>query len=268
MLDNDDDLARFAESGPPALPTATVAGRISNAGASIWFASYGRGPAVVLLHGGMGHSGNWGYQVPDLVANGYQVVVIDSRGHGRSTRDAQPYSYDLLGSDVLAVLDDLDIGRARFVGWSDGACTALVLAARFPLRVASVFFFGCNMDNSGTYEHIEFGTTLQRCIARHQLDYTNLSATPDGFEEFAQAVGLMQRSQPNYSAEALAAIAVPVLIVQSEFDEFIRPEHALYLAQTLPHATYILLPGVSHFAPLQRPSQFTRTILDFLANQP
>jgi len=149
------------------------------------------------------------------------------------------------------------------VGWSDGACTALVLASHNPARAAGVFFFACNMDPSGTKE-IEFGPTIQRCFSRHVKDYARLSATPDKFEEFAEAVGLMQRTQPNYSAQDLARISVPVAIVQSEHDEFIKPEHAEYLARSIPNAQYIFLPGVSHFAPLQRPEQFNRALMGFL----
>ena len=44
--------------------------------------------AVILPHGGLGHSGNWGYQVPTLIGSGYHTVLIDSRGHGRSARRA------------------------------------------------------------------------------------------------------------------------------------------------------------------------------------
>jgi pimeloyl-ACP methyl ester carboxylesterase len=149
------------------------------------------------------------------------------------------------------------------VGWSDGACTALVLADKAPGRAAGVFFFACNMDPSGTREY-EFTPTVQRCFSRHVKDYQQLSPTPGKFDEFSEAVGLMQRTEPNYSAEDLARIQVPVTIVQSEHDEFIKQEHAEYLAHTIPNAEFVYLPGVSHFAPLQRPEQFNATILAFL----
>ena len=74
----------------------------------------------------------------------------------------------------------------------------------------------------------------------------------------------MQRTQPDYSAEDLAQIRVPVAIVHSEHDEFIKREHAEYLAQSIPEAEFIYLPGVSHFAPLQRPEQFNSAMLAFL----
>ena len=168
-----------------------------------------------------------------------------------------------MGSDVLAVMDTLNIEKAALVGWSDGACTALVLASKVPARVAGVFFFACNMDPSGTKE-VEFTPVLRRCFSRHVKDYERLSATPDKFDEFSEAVSLMQRTQPNYTANDLAQISVPVAIVQSEHDEFIKREHAEYLARSIPYAEYIFLPDVSHFAPLQRPGQFNAVILAFL----
>jgi pimeloyl-ACP methyl ester carboxylesterase len=260
----DDDLTNFAAEGALALPQATAEGHVAHDGAEIWYATYGAGAPVILLHGGLGHSGNWGYQVPALVNAGYRAILIDSRGHGRSTRDERPYSYELMASDVLAVMDTLAVPRAAFVGWSDGACIALVLASQSPERATGVFFFGCNMDPSGTKELAWPNPILDNCFSRHTADYARLSATPDDFKPFADAVGLMMATQPNYTVPDLAAIRVPVTVVQSEHDEFIKREHAEYLAQHIPGAELIILPEVSHFAPLQRPGQFNATILTYL----
>ena len=259
----DDDLSKFEAEGAEPLPVTNEQGTIENEGARIWYATYGSGRPVILLHGGMGNSGNWGYQVPALVKNGYRAVVIDSRGHGRSTRDERPYSYDQMAADVVAVMDALGIKKAGLVGWSDGACTALILAAKDAERAAGVFYFACNMDPTGTKE-FKMTPIIQRCLNRHKKDYAELSATPEDFEAFSEAVGRMQRTQHNYSAEDLAKISVPVAIVQSEQDEFIKREHAEYLARSIPKAEFIFLPGVSHFAPLQRPEEFNNVMLAFL----
>lgn len=259
----DDELERFAAEGAAPLPVAEESGFVEREGARIWYAAYGAGVSVILLHGGLGHSGNWGYQVAALVESGYRVVVIDSRGHGRSTRDGRPFSYGLMADDLAAVMDALRMEQAALVGWSDGACTALVLAAKAPARVAGVFFFACNMDPSGT-KPFEETPALKRCFARHGKDYAELSATPGKFKELVDDVGVMQRTQPDYSATELAAIRVPVVIVQSERDEFIRQEHAEYLARTIPGAELIVLEGVSHFAPVQRPEVFNGAVLGFL----
>jgi pimeloyl-ACP methyl ester carboxylesterase len=159
-------------------------------------------------------------------------------------------------------MDALGLEQAALVGWSDGACTALVLVAQSPSRVLGVFFFACNMDPSGV-KKFEPTPTLDRCFARHRKDYAELSQTPERFDRFVEDVSLMQRTQPNYSAQDLASISVPVLVVQSEHDEFIKREHAEYLSKTIPGAELVILNGVSHFAPLQRPELFNATVLKF-----
>ena len=252
---NDDDLARFESQGgtrcrrPMSKDGWNTTARASGTRRS---AMARRSCCARRL----GHSGNWGNQVPALLAAGYRAIVIDSRGHGRSTRDDEPYSYERMASDVLAVLDALHVDRARFVGWSDGACIALVLADRAPERAAGVFFFACNMDPSGTKEIVP--SAARPLLRAHRKDYAALSATPDQFDAFVAAVSEMMRTQPDYRAQDLAAIAVPVTIVLGEHDEFIRPEHAAYLASTIPGATLTTLPGVSHLRRCSGPSGSTR----------
>lgn len=263
MEDHDDDLTKFQTNGAAPLPAPGEQGDVEHEGARIRYSTYGAGPAVILLHGGLGHSGNWGYQVPALVGSGYRAVLIDSRGHGRSTRDARPFSYELMASDVLAVMDTLHLEKATLVGWSDGAATALITATKAPARVAGVFFFACNMDPRGV-KLIEPSPLLNRCFGRHASDYAQLSATPEQFQDFVVAVTTMQQTQPNFTADDLAKIRVPVVIAQSEHEEFIKPEHAEYLARSIPNAEFVALDGVSHFAPLQRPEQFNAAMLAFI----
>lgn len=264
MLDADDDLQHFAARGL-ALPPGGVEGHVTHDGARIWHMRYGAGKPVILLHGGLGHAGNWGKQVPALVAAGYQVVAIDSRGHGRSTRDARPFTYTRMARDTRAVMDVLGLGKAALIGWSDGACTALLLAGQIPERVAGVFFFACNVDPSGTKALDESNPLLGRCFSRHKQDYAALSPTPDRFDALLADLGEMQRTQPNLSAADLAAIKVPVWSVIGAHDEFIKQDHAEYIAQGIPGAHFREMPGVSHFAPLQRPASFNATLLEFLS---
>ncbi len=265
MTFRDLDLTYVESHGIPSLPEPREHGFVENEGARIWYASHGSGPAVILLHGGMGNSGNWGYQVPAIVEAGYRAVIIDSRGHGRSTRDAREYSYQLMAADTRAVMDRLGIEKAAIVGWSDGADTALILAQETPERVAGIFFFACNVDDTGTKPFV-FTPVIGRIWQQHQKDYAAFSATPGDFDALSAAVETMQRTQPNLSAAALAGISVPVAAVLGEFDEFIEQEHMTYLAKTLPDATLHVLPGLSHFAPLQGPDVFNGAVMTFLTS--
>lgn len=259
----DDDVARFVTAGAPALPDGER-GYVDHDGARIWYLAAGSGRPVVLLHGGYGNSENWGYQVPALLDRGYRVIAIDSRGHGRSTRDARPFRYERMAADVGAVLDALHLERAALVGWSDGATIALIFALIAPARAAGVFFFGGNMDPGGVRAITHPNVVLQRMFSRHAHDYARRSPTPDRFSTLVADVGLMMKTEPNYSVAQLAGVRAPVAIVHAEHEEFITREHADYLAQAIPGARLIALPGVSHFAPLQRPERFNHAMLAFL----
>ena len=84
---------------------------------------------MIFLHGGLANTDYWGGQVPAVAAH-HTVILMDSRGHGRSTRDARPYGYDLMADDVVALMDSLKIARADIVGWSDGGILGIDLAMR------------------------------------------------------------------------------------------------------------------------------------------
>ncbi len=66
METNDDNLRRFEHEGALPLPETEDCGYVENDGARIWYAAFGAGAPIILLHGGLGHGGNWGYQVPEL----------------------------------------------------------------------------------------------------------------------------------------------------------------------------------------------------------
>lgn len=249
---------------PKPLPPASISGFVPHDGARIWFQSFGSGPPVILLHGGLANSRYWGDQVPALTRAGYRVVVIDSRGHGRSSRDARPYTYELMASDVVAVMDRLGLGKAAVAGWSDGAIIGLVMAIRDPARLTRVFAFAANMDPSGVKPDVDKNPTFARFEARAARDYAALSPTPRGYADFSKAINRMWATEPDYKAADLARIRTPVAIVDGDHDEAIKREHTEYLARTIPGARLVILPGVSHFAMLQRPAEFNAALLAFL----
>lgn len=252
---------------PPArpLPATTSSGYVVHDGARIYYATFGRGPPVILLHGGFGNTEVWGNQVPALMRAGYQVVAIDSRGHGRSSRDARPYTYELMASDVVAVMDQLALPPAAVVGWSDGAIIGLVLALHNPDRVTRVFAFAANMDPSGVTPGVEHNPTFLRFMAKAERDYRRLSPTPGGFADFEQAIEHMWDTEPNYTAADLARIRTPVAIVDGDHDEAINRSHTEYLARSIPAAQLIILRDASHFAMFQQPRTFNQAMLAFLS---
>jgi len=251
----------------PELPKGAVEIVATIDGARIWSAQWGTdapGVPVLLLHGGEGNSNYFGHLVPMLVQNGYRVIAIDSRGHGRSTRTDTPLTYHLMAADVIQVLDRLKISRVSLVGWSDGGCIGLDLAINHTRRLARLFAFGADADVSGVKEDGGDTPMFRAYLTRVREEYGRLSPTPDQWPNFDAAVMKMWYSLPAYTTDQLRSIAVPTTIADGEHDEAIRPEHVRYMAATIPHARLVIMPGVSHFAMLQDPKVFGAAVLEFL----
>jgi pimeloyl-ACP methyl ester carboxylesterase len=217
------------------------------------------------LHGGMESSLSWGNQVPALVKTHHKVILIDSRGHGRSTLGPYPLSYEKMQSDVVAVMDTLHLKKASFVGWSDGANISLIMAMKNPERVNRVYAFGASMKTDAAVSGALTSPILSEVAARLAKDYARISPTPDGFGTLHQALDTMQKKEPNYTTKELAAIKVSkIAIAEGDHEEFITRAHTEYLAATIPGAKLIILPNVSHFAPWQNSTTFNNSIIRFL----
>ena len=265
MIPRDDDLARFAADGTPELPPADRDGSAERDGARIRFASYGSGAPVVLLHGGLGHSGNWFHQLAPLRESGRRVVLIDSRGHGRSTRDGRPYSYGVMADDVLAVMGTLGIDRAAFVGWSDGAVTGLLTAMHRPDRVARLFTFGANFSDDGAKAGGGRTPVFAAYSSRCRAEYRTLSPEPDKWPELIAGLRATWHSEVHITKRKLATLKCPTTMCVGQYDEIIKWERAQDMAGAIPGGRFVLLPGVSHFGMLQNPQLFNRALEEFLA---
>jgi pimeloyl-ACP methyl ester carboxylesterase len=260
-------LERWETLPPTPAPIATDrSGEAEANGIKIHYAIYGRGSPVIFLHGGLANSNYWGNQVPAVAAR-HTVILMDSRGHGRSTRDARPYGYDLMADDVVALMDALKIPKADIVGWSDGGIIGIDLALRHKDRVGKVFAFAANTLTSGVVEDVEKNPTFAAFIARAGKEYAALSATPNEYAAFVEQISKMWFDEPNWTDAELEAIDTPVLVVDGDHDEAIKRAHTEYIAATIPHAGLLTLPNVSHFAFLQDPDQFNFAILHFLGDE-
>ena len=180
---------RWETLPPTPAPIATDrCGEAEANGIKIHYAIYGQGSPVIFLHGGLANTDYWGNQVPAVAAH-HIVILMDSRGHGRSTRDARPYGYDLMADDVVALMDVLKIPKADVVGWSDGGILGVDLAMRHKERVGKVFAFAANTVTSGVVEGVEKNPTFAAYIERAGHEYAEHSATPKEYDAFDHAGG-------------------------------------------------------------------------------
>jgi pimeloyl-ACP methyl ester carboxylesterase len=250
----------------PTLPKADRSGLAAVSGIKIWYAVFGHGQPVIMLHGGLANANYWGNQVRALDKR-YQVIVMDSRGHGRSSRNEQPYGYDLMASDVLGLMDYLKIKKAAIVGWSDGAIIGLDIAMHHPERVSKLFAFAANSDPSGVAD-ITKSPVFNSFIARAGDEYKRLSPTPTQYTDFVNQITKMWETQPHWTDADLAKIQVPTWIVDGDHDEAIKRENTEFMAAHIEGAGLLIQPEVSHFSFLQDPRQFTNDVLHFLEHVP
>src|ERR687884_2181934 len=114
--------------------SSTLEQTVSVNGIEMYYEIRGHGEPLVLLHGGGGIGANWQLifkEPPD----GYQLIVPDLRGHGRSTNPSAEFTFRQAALDVLALLDHLGIGQFKAIGLSMGAKTLLHVATQQTARV-------------------------------------------------------------------------------------------------------------------------------------
>jgi pimeloyl-ACP methyl ester carboxylesterase len=246
----------------PALPPPERSGTAPVNGIRMWYAVYGHGAPVILVHGGLASSNYWGLQIPALAPR-FEVIVVDSRGHGRSTRNSEPITYHLMASDVLALMDALQVRKAALVGWSDGAIIGLDIAIHNPERLSRLFAFAANSDPSGVKD-VGKNPAFAAYLSRTRDEYQKLSPTPKEFKAFHDQLKKLWDTEPHFSDDQLRSIKVPTWIVDGDRDELIKRQDTDHMSALIPGAGELILPRVSHFAFLQDPEQFNEALLHFL----
>ena len=215
------------------MPVPASSGLAEVNGISMYYATFGAGAPVLMIHGGMASSDEWGAQVADLMKD-HLVIVADSRGHGRSSRDDRPFSYDLMADDYIALLDFLDIPKVDLVGWSDGAIIGLDIAMRFPERLDDLFAQGANVTPDGVSFDVPPSAAAEAFFGWMADDYARMSPTPDEYEAFSAQMFAMYEREPNWSDEKLATITTPTTIALAEHDEIISRPHTEHMAEVIP----------------------------------
>lgn len=243
----------------PVMPAAASSGMAPVNGIQMYFATYGAGDPVLLIHGGLGHADIWANQVADLMAD-HLVIVADSRGHGRSSRNADPFSYDLMSEDYVALLDFLKIDKVDLVGSSDGGIIGLDIAMKHPERLDHLFVDAANITVDGVDPAVATNATFGTYITNMAGDYAKMSPTPDQFEAFVAQISEMWATQPNWTDAQVAAITVPTTVVLGDHDEAITRAHTDKIAGLIPGSKLVILPEASHFAMLQDPAGYNAAI--------
>ena len=150
------------------------------------------------------------------------------------------------------------------VGWSDGGIIGLDIAIRHPERLTRLYAQAANVTVDGVDPGVATNKTFGAYIERSGKDYAKMSKTPGEYDAFVAQISKMWETQPNWTKEQLAKITTPTAIVAGDHDEAIKREHTDYMASVIPGAKEIILPNASHFAMLQAPDEYTKSVLEFI----
>lgn len=233
-----------------------------------YYEDYGSGPPLIVLHGSLGSTADWVKVAPEL-AKSYRVILVDSRGRGRSSDDITALTYHQMMSDTLLLMDALGITKTHLLGWSDGAIIGLDMAIYHPERLASLVSYG------GQYNVVagtQFFDDMVRVMTIEDMKdwadgYRAVSPQPERAELVLEKIRSMLLYLPDYSKKQLKDISVPVLVLDGENEEIVEPTHARELSKQIPGSKLVIMPDTGHFAPYEQPAAFARIVLDFLRTQ-
>ena len=228
----------------------------------------GDGPAVVLLHHGLGSVRAWRSQVPALTAAGFQVLAYDRWGYGASDARpslSMPYFEDDQ-EDFCALIDQLGLKQFSLVGHSDGGTIALYLAARLPQQVRRLVTIAAHI-------YIEPKMILTFPAFREQFEHDEAFRIGLGRVHGEKYESLFNSWLNGWTQESyfrwdmrslLGAITCPALVVQGKQDEYATAQHAYDLADGLPGSDLWLVPGARHMLPQENADILNPKLVEFL----
>jgi pimeloyl-ACP methyl ester carboxylesterase len=230
-------------------------------GIQMYYETYGEGAPMVLIHGNGGNVASMGNQI-EYFKSKYRIIVADSRAQGKSGDTKGRLTYEQITDDWAALLDQLHIDSAYFIGWSDGGIESLLMAIRHPNKVKMMAIMGANLQPDSTAVYGWAINWVQQTTA-----YTDsMIAKKDTAYNYAQAKKLLNLlgQQPHIPLADVQKIKAPTLVMGGDKD-VIKEAHTLQIYQNLQKAWLCIFPGGTHMMPETDPDLFNSTVEKFFS---
>ncbi|QIN81308.1 alpha/beta fold hydrolase [Rubrobacter tropicus] len=255
-------------------------------GATLYYEISGSGEPLVLVHAGIADGRMWGPQM-DAFSSHYRTIRHDMRGFGRSRMVEGPYSHH---ADLCALLDALNVGRASFVGCSQGGGAVIDFALENPERVEALVLVGPAVsgfefdegppeewdelvaaDEAGDLQRVSElevrmwvdgprrGPDVVDPAVRDLVREMNEIALKNEALEIGEELPLKPPA-----ATRLSQIQAPTLVLIGDEDRPRPLAAADLLTKNLPNARKAVLPGTAHLPNMETPDEFNTLVLDFL----
>jgi len=254
-------------------PTATVgavkSGYVLVNGLNMYYEIQGTGRPLVLIHGGVSTiDTNFGKVRPPLAKN-WKTVAVELQGHGHTADIDRPLTFEQMAEDIAALLRQLQIENADFVGYSIGGGVALRIAMRYPDLVRKLIVIGTTYNNDGLVPGLvgAFKTMKPEDIpVEFREAYARTAPDPKQWPTLVAKVMRLLLEFKGWRPEDIQSIKAPVLVMIGDAD-VVRPEHAVQMFRLLPYAQLAVLPGTDHFLPMQR-SDWAVPMIEAFLNAP
>jgi pimeloyl-ACP methyl ester carboxylesterase len=233
-------------------------------GHSTWASiSEKKADSVLLLHGGLNGSDTF-TGVGDGLAEKYRVSYFDRRGHGKTADTPEPFHYEAMADETIAVLESIG-GTSHIVGWSDGGNIGLIVAMRRPDLVKRLVVIGANFKHEAMLDMglSDDSPAMQMMVAKYM---ENSPDGPEHFEDFVTKSLVMWGAEPNMTIHDLSTIKIPVLVMVGD-DDAIELSHTCEMYESIPGAQLAVIPGTSHGLPLEKPAEVARLVDEFFSCQ-
>ena len=258
-------------------------------GINIAFRVQGNGPPLVLIMGYRLSSAAWPSKFVEALAKNFTVITFDNRGTGQSDKPLTGYALANMARDVAGLLDEIGIESTFVLGYSMGGAIAQEFTRQFPDRVAGLILCATmcggpratyadasvvrvmrDLDGFSTEQiarriwEVTYAPDYlrqNRALAEDQMRRetalpTPLHAADLQFQAFAEFDG----------SKALSQIRCPTLVLTGDLDRLIRPENSRMLAQLIPGAKLVVIPGGGHRVLWEAVEECTDLIDGFLAS--
>jgi 3-oxoadipate enol-lactonase len=281
------DLPLTQTATPSNTPKPISAGRVTVGDIKMYYEVHGQGEPLLLAMGLGGHSLDWGWIVPQRLADRYKVIMFDNRGAGRSDQPAGPFAIEQMAEDTVGLMDALGIDRAHLFGGSMGGMIALQMALDHPKRVDKLVlgattaggrsrtfpppeiqkYFYPRLDLSA---HDYLWWTGAACYPKEFFD-----THPDIVERKIQANLAHPGTLAAYEAQLeafmnfdvdgrLDTIRAPTMVIIGNQDVLIPPPNSFQIAKSIPGAQLCEIDGAGHIFWISHPVETVSIVTEFL----
>lgn len=242
--------------------------RVQANGLDLYFEIHGAGPALILLHGGLGTIDAIFQTLLPALAQHRTVIAPELQGHGHTADPGRPMTYEAMADDIAALIDHLGLTAPDLAGFSVGGGVAQQLALRHPGKVGRLVVISAPSATQGWWPEVLAGTAAMDPQAMvgspwHET-YMRVAPKPGDWPRLVRNVSRLMNAPYDWTPRLAAELQSPVLIVNGDADS-VRQDHALAVFQTLggarhdgfaggrPASRLFIVPDAHHLNVLDHP---------------